>query len=218
MKTLKKKTISIQKSVRFIFCLTIFLASFASPTPAWACSCAMSDAPAVEFSQANAVFQGQVINKWDKHNPVISIFNQVSNWLGIPSSYSYNSQTYGYQVVFSVLNSWKGVTTTTVDVTTGYGGGDCGYGFQIGTQYIVYSYSSGSSELFASICSRTTHLGLATEDLVYLNSLPVLPLTPVTPPSAIPWLLIGAGGITLILILMTIFLLYRRQQVSEQET
>lgn len=209
------KTISIQRRVRFIFCLIIFLASFAFPTQAWACSCVMPSAPVVEFSQSNAVFQGQIISKWDKLNPVTSMFDQVSNWLGIPSNYGYNSQTYGYQFVFSVLNSWKGVTTTTVDVTTGYGSGDCGYAFQIGTQYIVYAYSSGSNELFTSMCSRTTPLALATEDRVYLNSLPVLPLTPVTPPSAILWLLIGTGVIVLIVILMIIFLLYRRHQAPE---
>lgn len=61
---------------------------------------------------------------------------------------------YGKKVHFSVSRSWKGVARTTGMLSTGFGGGDCGYGFVQGSSYVVYAYQTDSG--FATgICSRT---------------------------------------------------------------
>jgi protocatechuate 3,4-dioxygenase beta subunit len=58
-----------------------------------------------------------------------------------------------------------------VEVTTGSGGGDCGYAFREGAEYVVYARSEGSgSPLTVSICSRTSELSRAASDLDYARA------------------------------------------------
>ena len=58
-----------------------------------------------------------------------------------------------------------------VEILTGMGGGDCGYGFEKGKKYLVYA-SEHRGRLYAGICSRTRPLIEATEDLAYFRNLP----------------------------------------------
>ena len=184
----------MQRYIRFILCQMILLTLFARPTPVFACSCVIPDSPPIEVGQADAVFQGRVLSIVDKQNAVASLLNRVRNWIGL--SYYYNPRFYGYRVTFNVSSSWKGVTATVTEVTTGYGGGDCGYLFKVGADYVVYAYGH-ANDLAVSICSRTAELSSASSDLSYLNTLPRLPLTPVSPT---PWLLIT----TVVLIVVTL--------------
>jgi hypothetical protein len=74
-------------------------------------------------------------------------------------------------VTFEVVESFKGVAARTVEVVTGSGDGDCGYGFQKGREYLVYASRNGATTLSTSICSRTAPAEQANSDLAYLRSL-----------------------------------------------
>lgn len=56
--------------------------------------------------------------------------------------------------IFKVADAVKGNLDTNLEVTTGLGGGDCGYDFKIGHRYIVYA-SVNSGIYSTGICSGT---------------------------------------------------------------
>jgi hypothetical protein len=73
---------------------------------------------------------------------------------------------YGQDVRFEVAGYWKGLPLRTLEVRTGFGGGDCGYPFEAGKSYRVYAFTvsrppSSSAPaapveyLSTNICSRT---------------------------------------------------------------
>lgn len=76
-------------------------------------------------------------------------------------------------VLFAVQNTWKGINETQVIITTGLGGGDCGYEFEEGKEYLVYAFESRmyseEEKLVTIICDRTTLLNSAEEDLSILG-------------------------------------------------
>ena len=73
---------------------------------------------------------------------------------------------------FTVNKAFHGAEAMEVEVLTGSGGGDCGYGFQLGGQYVVYAYRDNSNRLVTSICSRTRPASDADADLAYFRNLP----------------------------------------------
>ncbi|HEX6324843.1 MAG TPA: carboxypeptidase regulatory-like domain-containing protein [Vicinamibacterales bacterium] len=74
------------------------------------------------------------------------------------------------RVTFRVLEVWRGAVGASVEVTTGMGGGDCGYRFVTGSRYLVYAHANNAGELSTGICSRTRLLSAASEDIAYLKS------------------------------------------------
>ena len=64
-----------------------------------------------------------------------------------------------------------------IEILTGRGGGDCGYSFQSGVDYIIYAYKNSEGRLETGICSRTRPLTQAAEDLAYLRAVPQVPPT-----------------------------------------
>lgn len=75
-------------------------------------------------------------------------------------------------VKFTVTEAFSGVEGETVEVSTGLGGGDCGYGFVTGTSYLVYAYRQGTTgRLTTGICTRTRPVAVAEEDLRFLHRL-----------------------------------------------
>ena len=63
-----------------------------------------------------------------------------------------------------------------VQVSTGFGGGDCGYPFRIGERYLVYvQIYKGRQDLSTSICTLTKPLSEAKQDLDYINGLSAEP-------------------------------------------
>jgi hypothetical protein len=56
-------------------------------------------------------------------------------------------------------------------VFTGLGDADCGYGFRLGGQYLVYAYRQKDGSLYTGICSRTRPLSEAADDLAYIRGL-----------------------------------------------
>lgn len=61
-------------------------------------------------------------------------------------------------VKFRVEHSWKGKLEKEVALSTGRGGGDCGYQFRVGHTYLVYAYGFDETSLATNICQRTAAL------------------------------------------------------------
>ena len=185
--------------------------ALAGPRPAWACTCAMPAGPDVAFSQATAVFTGTVTGISRRN--ALSVFDRLRQWM---SQWTGQSLQLGLadpvKVTFAVTAAWKGAATTPIVVGTGYGGGDCGYGFAAGQAYLVYAYGLASGNgLVTHICSRTAEVQQATQDLAYLQTRPALTVTPA--PIAVPWLAVGAGacGLGLLALAAATFTLFRRR-------
>lgn len=74
------------------------------------------------------------------------------------------------RVKFKVDRVWKNELVQTIIIYTGRGGGDCGFDFQTGESYLVYAYVRKNNSLGASICTRTTEIAYAEEDLKILGA------------------------------------------------
>lgn len=136
----------------------------------FACSCSEPRSPSEAFQESTAVFTGKVINV--------------------------RSDDYSRTVQFDVDRAWKGVSQRTSTLATAGSDASCGYDFKEGTSYVVYAHGSKES-LEASLCSRTTPVADAYEDLAYLGEgyvpvagQPVIEKTPSSP--FLPFIGIGA--------------------------
>ena len=141
-----KKTMTL---LAFIFIGMFIIGSF--PSIANACSCAELPSVEEEFERSKAVFSGKVVD-----------INEQSSLKGSTST----------SVLFEVTNTWKGVEQSQIIITTGQGGGDCGYHFTEGKEYLVYAYEStmyGANSLVTVICNRTGVLNSSQEDLEVLG-------------------------------------------------
>jgi hypothetical protein len=132
--------------------LVLVAGLFAAPDAA-ACSCT-TPGPACEgYWKASAVFLGRV--------------ESVSRQAGkLPSRMP------GLRRVrFAVIEGFSGVRTGTIEVTTGRGGGDCGFPFRAGAEYVVYaSGGEQGAPLHVSICSRTRETSAGAADLEYARA------------------------------------------------
>jgi|SRR5688572_29763691 len=168
--------------VRIAVCTAILFTLLAHTSPAKACSCVADVTLHNNFASHDAVFTGKVVRIVDNYAPYFSTVDYILYRLGY-SFYFFDhfvhndARRLGFGVFFKVINSWKGVEKSFVEVNTGRGGGDCGYTFEMGKEYLVYaSYAYGIPDNYwvTGICSRNATLPDATEDLNYLNSLPQL--------------------------------------------
>lgn len=176
--------------------LATALAIFARPTPAWACSCMMPPPPAQEFADRQAVFVGTVTG--GSSNLSIPFVTQIQNWW---NQWTGSTQPVGPatsdmpKVEFSVQDSWKGVTTSTVAIAASSDSASCGIEFVPGQQYLVYAYDFDGAGLQTNMCTRTTDITNASADLTYLNTQPKLTLTSADSPF---WPIAIAGVVLLI--------------------
>ncbi|WP_078411290.1 hypothetical protein [Priestia abyssalis] len=114
----------------FIFVGILIIGSFPSITSA--CSCAELPSVEEEFERSKAVFSGKVVDIKERR-----------------SLNGYTSKS----VLFGVTNTWKGVEQSQIIITTGQGGGDCGYNFTKREEYLVYANEStmyGQNHLYQS--------------------------------------------------------------------
>jgi len=126
----------------FTWCVLI-IASISGAASVFACSCMNPGPPCEATSKSAAVFVGTVV---------------ASKNAKTTGQYDFNSR----EVKFSVEESFKGLGSTEALVFTGWGGGDCGYPFRTGQQYLVYAYKDEKDgRLGTSICSRTRQLSEA---------------------------------------------------------
>ena len=104
-----------------------------------------------EFDTASTIFSGKVLsikNNRTKSNPAGDGRNLIT---------------------FEVENTWKNKPAKRVTLSTGRGGADCGYKFEVGKKYLVYAY--GEKDLGTSRCSRTRMFSKALEDIEVLDRL-----------------------------------------------
>lgn len=132
-------------------CLFIGAMFVAAPTSSYACSCAELPSVEEELLHSEAVFSGKVID-----------IQQKKHLKG------YLTKT----VLFEIEATWKGGSQSQVIVTTGSGGGDCGFDFEKGREYLVYASESsmyGKKELVTILCDRTRLVTAADEDFAVLG-------------------------------------------------
>ena len=121
-----------------------------------ACDCALDPTPCMAFTHTAVIFAGRV-------SRISNI--EVSLKSGDPKiRYPQRS------VTFEVLKAYRGLQAKTVDVSTGEGGGDCGYLFERGREYLVYANPNPDTvSLSTGICQRTRLLSEARDDIDYLS-------------------------------------------------
>ena len=136
-----------------IFILALFIVGLWS-VDARACSCAGERAPCQEYWESTAVFIGTVIEG-----------REVKVKEG-----DYEFQRRAIRI--SIDEAFRGVEGAEVEVLTGFGDADCGFGFRRSRQYLVYAYRSESDQkLHTNICTRTRAISEADPDLVYIRGL-----------------------------------------------
>jgi len=127
--------------------MTIFI-----PSTVYACSCARPQTVEAQFSRSEAVFAGRVLEVKEQR-------------------YLNGSMTKA--ALFEVSHIWKGGPESQIIIHTGSGGGDCGFNFEDGKEYLVYAHPStmyGDKELLITIiCDRTNVLDQTQEDLAVLG-------------------------------------------------
>ncbi len=132
--------------------------------PSYAHYCEESGTPSEELEGADAVFLGRAV--------AVSYVEKV-----------HGDQTYVESVItrFKVTTVWKGPMSETIYINSG---GSYGIGFAEGEEYIVYAYNFGRRDgLSTGLCSRTTRLSRAIEDLAELGegASPLQPAATATP-------------------------------------
>lgn len=136
--------------------LTLAMLSITA-TEGIACSCREKSSVCNAFGDAKAVFIGKVVEG--------SSVERMSDMV--------NAGTKDLTFTFEVTRGFVGAKADqTVQVHTGFGFGDCGFPFEKGEEYIVYAYQDGDSKVLSTgICTRTTHISRAEEDISGLETL-----------------------------------------------
>jgi hypothetical protein len=129
-------------------------ALWAVATPSEACTC-LENGPACEaYWKASTVFIGRVtaVSPPQTRKPGAAFLRS-------------------RRVTLEVSEAFSGVAGSTVEVTTGSGGGDCGFPFKEGLDYVVYATRPDpDAPLVVSVCSRTRVLAEASSDLAYARA------------------------------------------------
>jgi hypothetical protein len=120
---------------------------------AFACQCAGEGKPCEEYWKASIVFAGLVTG-----SATVTLKE---------GDYT----TYKRVVDIKVDHAYKGIGGSEVQVLTGMGDSDCGYGFRVGEKYLVYAFRTEDNKLETSICTRTGPLSEADEDLDYIRGI-----------------------------------------------
>ncbi len=117
----------------------------------FACSCVLLESDSIEkqvreaYTNSNAVFVGEVVEVIEKPDTFIT------------------------EVKFKNVKSWKNKFKDAVSITTGRGGGDCGYNFEVGKKYLVYT-DGDKNKLRTNICTRTSAFE-SNKDIAFLNKM-----------------------------------------------
>lgn len=138
----------------------------------WSCSCSGPGAPCQAAGLAAAAFTGTVLNITDQPAQFLPAENSgpiaaSRRTNGTPVLLSPSARVVRLQVR-DVLSGVP-VGQTQIEIVTGLGDADCGYRFQVGTDYVVYAYQDGQGRLATGICTRTRPLTEAAEDLAYFR-------------------------------------------------
>jgi hypothetical protein len=123
------------------------------PREAVACECGTGGLPCENAFSVDAVFMGTAREVSTRQTADSPFRRQVA------------------VVVFTVERAFRGVQDAVVEVSTGIGGGDCGYAFKSGERYVVYAYRTNDGRLGTGTCTRTRLVSQAAEDLTFLGQL-----------------------------------------------
>lgn len=159
--------------MRFSLILSATLLLTVVPAPAFACSCVhlppganTAQQPAESADdRKEALFEGKAENVRLKWKIVEAHFGDV-----VPADIEQDPPE--MEVSFEVLRSYRGVQDKHVNLTTGVGGGDCGFNFEVNEKYLVFAYKDDSGELSTGICSSTALLEESQANLAYLRGEP----------------------------------------------
>jgi len=110
-----------------------------TPTGVAACTCS-GPRNALEARSAVLILKARVIRMEDRGIP----FPEFGE--------AWSDAREPVEVEVEVERSWNGRAPRRMVFTTGFGGGDCGYGFSIGVDYVIPLYESSAGELVAGIC------------------------------------------------------------------
>lgn len=137
----------------FVIVGVLALIGFAG-TRAMGCSCGGPSAPCQEYWEVSAVFIGTVIE-----SRLVTVKE---------GDYEHQQRA----VRLSIDEAFRGVEGAEVELLTGLGDADCGFGFRRSQQYLIYAYRGQSDQkLHTNICTRTRAISEANPDLVYIRGL-----------------------------------------------
>jgi hypothetical protein len=125
-----------------------------------ACSCIAGRPACQGFWQTEGVFDGTVVS-------IEPTTRQLDVGVGD------RTISVGERLVkLDVRQSWKGVDTGSIEVVTGTGGGDCGFGFAVGERYLVFAMRRQlDGRLYVSICGFTERFSASSDTARFLESL-----------------------------------------------
>jgi hypothetical protein len=139
-----------------------------------ACSCVPPGQVPQQKAQSTRVFSGRVVKIERLPRDGRHWFSRLGDWfkaLARPAHAPEDVDVQPHrQVTFQVEETFKGPAARRIQVTTGMGGGDCGYPFDVGQTYVVYAHGSLSAPA-TGICSLT---GMASEPRSGLGELRAL--------------------------------------------
>ena len=145
-----------------------------------ACSCVGQGTPCSGAGNAAAVFTGTVLEvtdpAWPRPGEITS--SALSNRRRAVDSV--NPLPRPLRVVRMQVRevlSGIGPEQKQIEIATGMGGGDCGFAFQVGVDYVVYAYKNAEGHLETGICSRTRPMSQAAEDVEYIRAMANAPGT-----------------------------------------
>jgi hypothetical protein len=118
--------------------------------PALACKCRLQTVAEAK-EDAVAIFEGRVSAIIDEPKTEANMFP-------------------GKSVTIALVRTWRGLENQeAVTVRTNESSASCGYGFAVGTSYLVYAVADGD-KLLVTNCGRTRLLSEASEDLSALGA------------------------------------------------
>ncbi|MBZ5505292.1 MAG: hypothetical protein LAO78_07380 [Acidobacteriia bacterium] len=143
---------------RFLYLLGLISVLLLTSADCLACMCfgasdakTMRDAAAFYSEGKNAskvIFEGLVEKQ-----------ELVTGSIGAPSTAMSMTTAGEHRAAFvRVLRSYRGQASGTVMVMTGLSGGDCGFDFETGKQYLIYASEVGPGMFFTSICTGTSSM------------------------------------------------------------
>jgi hypothetical protein len=146
--------------MRVQFMAAVILGLTLSPAPVFGCTCA-APPPEVKtaselaaWTRADAIFEGKVESvelRWKlKEAQIGDVIPTVATDLDQDGPV--------ILVSLEILHSYRGDQRKPMRLSTGLGGGDCGFDFEVGKQYLVYAFKDEAGELSTNICTRTTRL------------------------------------------------------------
>ena len=143
-----------------LLALFFVLVMTGSSWPAHACSCNVSGPACQAYWKTDAVFDATVVS--------ITLLSPAEPRRGGQLPFAVMDKV----VKLEVRQSWKGVETGPLEITTSGEGGSCGYPFKVGGRYLIFAFQGRiDGRLQASICSRTQEFNGTGGDVDFLASL-----------------------------------------------